>query len=556
MRFDIRAAGGAFLAVLFVLVVVLDAGSLINKRLGVAGVGAWFVVWLVLAAYAILSLARLVPTNPRRLGSLATLAAVALVFASVAFRINDPRLLHHETTQEVGCALSKLESSPSHGYTETCLFGYPARQHFVPALPSLLCGRSQSALHLGTLAYLLFALAIFASGLGAHLSERQDGWLVAALGVVLVTSFYFFQHFMLGFEQSIFPMLFTMMGVGVVLSFERRPSTPLLWLAGLLLLVHAHAYTPALATVVLGLVWLVDIARRRELPPQLRRGALVCLAGTLVSLATSVLYRGENTVDLSRTLGELGQDFRYMAHHLFVGQATPEVFVTPLFLGALVLAVVLLASGAAGTRYVIIAGWVVGVFVAAMVLRGYAWYSVEFRLHRAMVAVPLLLVLAGEAWRRWVPETRQVRLLLAGLLVASALSGFLLQHSVVTGRGGSRSASFVDWWRALPKVQDAAAGELLLVPVRDELSLINLRDFLMYFDPTVRFGVGNGESECAHHRQRFVDQGLDRPVWVLAATVDEAEQCLGLSVHGEVAVFSFEGDTPLVLFEMRRPERP
>jgi hypothetical protein len=280
----------------------------------------------------------------------------------------------------------------------------------------------------------------------------------------------------------------------------------------------------------------------------------VCLAGTLVSLATSVLYRGENTLDLSRSLGELVQDFRDMAHHLFVGQATSEIFVTPLILGALVLVVVLFASGAAGMRYAIIAGWVVAVFVAAMGLRGYAWYSVEFRLHRAMVAVPLLLVLVAEAWRRWVPETRHARLLLVGLLVVCLFSGFSLQRAVVTARGTNRAAAFVAWWRALPSVREEAVVELLLVPPQEELGLINLHDFLMYFDPVVRFGAGVEESECVHHRQRLLAEGTRGPVFALAPTAAPAELCLGLSVHKDVAVFSFENDTPLILFEMKRPE--
>lgn len=554
MRRDLRAAGSVLLAGVFGLVVAFDVGSLISARLGAGGIVVWLLVWLVLAGYAVLSLARLIPTDRRRLSSVVTLGAVALVFASFALRIDDPRLLHHETTQEVGCALSKLESSPSRGYTDTCLFGYPARQHLVPALPSLLGGRSQRMLHLGVLAYLLIALALFASGLGAHLSAHRDGSLVVALSVVLLTHFYFFHHFMLGFEQSVFPVLFTMMGVGVVLSFEKRPGTQLIWLAGLLLLVHAHAYTPALASVALGMVWLVTIARRRELPCQIRRAALVCLAGTLASLATSFLYRRERTLDLSRSPGELMEDFRKMAHHLFVGQATPEVFVTPLMLGALVLVVVLFASGAAGTRHVVIAGWVAAVFVAAVALRGYSWYSVEFRLHRAMVAVPLLLVLAAEAWRRWVPESRRARLSLVALLFACSLGGLSLQHSVVTARGNSRAAAFVDWWRALPGVHEGPAKELFLVPQREETGLISIHDFLRYFDPTVRFGVGAAAGECTHHRLRLLDEGTRRPLFALAPTAAPAEQCLGLATRRAVAVFSFEGDTPLVLFEMERPE--
>lgn len=546
----------ALLAVLFVTVVLLDAAVMAVPGLGGAGVLAWLALWAALAGYGLASALSLLIGARRRLAALLPLAAVALVFSGVAMRLADPRVLHHETTQEIGCALRKLTSSPSSGYADTCLFGYPTRQHLLPALPSLALGRTQTALHLGSAAYLLLALLIFGRGLAARFEERHDGPLLAASGVVLLTHFYFFHHFMLAFEQSVYPMLFTMIAAGIALAFERRPATSTVWLAGLALLVLVHSYTPALATVGLGGLWLVSTARRRDLPAPQRRSALVVLIGTLSSLGLSLAYRSEQFADGSRSLAQLAGDFREAGHHLLVRPVALETFTTAMAAGALVFAVAVFLAGAAGWRGAAVAAWVVGVFVAALAMRGYTWYAVHFRLHRALVAAPVLVVLALEAWRRWAPDSRRGRVLLLGVIVVAAAAGLSLQNLVLTTRGEGRQAAFVAWWRGLAPVPPGTPAELYVLPVEHEGGLVNIDDFLQYFEPAVRSRGLLGESDCAQLRERLARQEAAAPVLALTPSLLALQHCGGVEMPRPLATFSFGGDTPLMLVELAgRPDR-
>ncbi len=540
----------ALLAVLFVAAVVLDAAVMAFPWLGGAGVVVWLLVWVVLAAHACAAAVTPVAGIRRRLDAVLPLIAALFVFASVAWHLDDPRVLHHETTQEIGCALRTLASSPSRGYTDTCLFGYPTRQHLLPALPSLALGRTQTALHLGSAAYLLLALLIFARGLAARFEERRDGPLLAALGVVLLTHFYFFHHFMLAFEQSVYPMLFTMIAAGIVLAFEKRPAAPPLWLAGLALLVLVHSYTPALATVGLGVSWLAASAARCDLPAPLRRRALAILIGTLVSLGLSLAYRSEQFADGSRSLPQLAADFREAAHHLLVRAAALEAFTTAMAAGALALAVAVFLAGAAGWRGATVAAWVVGVFVAALAMRGYTWYAVHFRLHRALVAAPVLVALALEAWRRWAPQTRRARAVLLAALVVSAGAGLSLQDTVLTTRGEGRQAAFIAWWKDTAPVPAGANVELFVLPAEHEGGLVNIDDFLQYFEPAVRARGLLGESDCAQLRERLARQETAAPVLALTPSLLALQQCAAVEMPRQLAAFSFRGDTPLMLVEL------
>jgi putative N-acetylmannosamine-6-phosphate epimerase len=540
----------ALLAALFVAVVVLDAAAMALPPLGALGVALWLLVWVALAGYAGVGAVKLVALTRRRLAAALPLVAAGFVFASVAWHLNDPRVLHHETTQEIGCALRTLASSPSRGYTDTCLFGYPARQHLLPALPTLALGRTQTALHMGSAAYLLIALLIFASGLWSWLDQRRDGPWLAAVGVVLLTHFYFFHHFMLGFEQSVYPMLFTMIAAGVGLAFEQRPSAPALWLAGLTVLVLIHSYTPALATVGLAALWLAANAVRRDLPDPLRRTALAVLAGALLSLVLSLSYRSEQLADGSRSLAQLAADVLEAGHHLFVRSVALETFTTAMAVGAFALAVGVFLAGAGGWRGVAVAAWVLAVFAAALFMRGYTWYAVHFRLHRALVAAPVLVVLVLETWRRWAPQTRRAQAVLLVGLAVSVGAGLSLKHTVLSTRGEGRHAAFISWWRDTAPLPPGQAAELYVLPAENEGGLVNIDDFLQYFEPVVKSRAVLGEADCAQLRERLTRPPAAVPVLALTHSLLALQQCTGVAMPQSLATFSFAADTPMILVEL------
>ncbi len=536
-----------FLAVVFLAVPLLDAVVMVSPRLGGAGVVAWLLLWLALATRAVGAAVSLLATARRRPAAALPLFAALFVFAAVVIHLNDPRVLHHETTQEIGCALRTLATSPSRGWADTCLFGYPTRQHLLPALPSLFLGRTQTALHVGSAAYLLVGLLVFAHGLAGQYEQRRDGFPLAALVVVLLTHFYFFHHFMLAFEQSVYPMLFTMTATGLVLCFENRPNSITLWLVGFAVLASIHAYTPALATVGLACLWLLSTARRPDVPAPLRRTAVVVLVGSLTSLGLSFAYRSEQFADRTRSIVELAADLREAAYHLFIRSAALETFTPALTAGVFALALAACLAGAAGWRGAAVAAWILAVFAAALVMRGYTWYAVHFRLHRALVATPLLAALVGEVWRRWAPDGRRARALLAVALGVVAAAGLALQHTVLTTRGDGRQAAFIAWWRETAPVPAGAPAELYVLPAEHEGGLVNIDDFLQYFEPAVKSRALLGETDCTQLRARLKARQEATPVLALTTSLLTLRECAAVDVPQPLATFSFSTDTPLML---------
>ncbi len=249
---------------LFLALPAADLAALAHPPLGAAGMVLWGLAWLALAAWAVASLGRTVRDVARRRPGALSLAAAVFLAAMVLVRVGDVASIHHETTQELAQTLDQLRNAPDRGFTGTALFGYPARQFLVPALPSLLLGRSALALHLGTAIVFLIALAIFVRGLLDRFGDTWDGDLLVATVLTFVPHIYFFNHFMLFFEQSIFPFLSGMIVVGIALSLDERSPRWLPWLLGIANLTLIHGYTPGLAPFLLVEVALVVVAVTRR----------------------------------------------------------------------------------------------------------------------------------------------------------------------------------------------------------------------------------------------------------------------------------------------------
>lgn len=537
-------------AALFGAVVALDVLTLANPRLGAAGMVGWAGLWVavaVAAVGAVVDLLRRAASRPALLLPLA--AAAALGAAALAYIVN-PRTLHGETTQEVACALLALAESPSRGNTSDCLFGYPARQYLPAVASTMVFGRSLLGLHLGTALAFVAGVAIFTRGLVARLGSSPLAPQLSAVALALLGNFHFLHFFGVSFEQSVLPAVFTLMLVGIALSTDRQGRPLHLWLGGLVILLLAHAYTPALASVGLALGWLAAICFNRRFAPGLRRTAAVVAAGGLTSTLCSLLYRKDLSLwgerSLAELLADLGEAFRSIA----VRAGDPHYLASSLATGFLLAALLIALSGAGGVRGALVAAWILAVFVAAVALKGYVWYGVPFRLHRALVAAPVWAALTAHLGRRLLPSDRRTACALLTVLVGLAVTAGLVHQGAIADRGRGEVTAFIQWWRELAPVEGSQRARLYLFHPPQHLE--NLDDYLQYFEPAVGARPLVGERVCEDLREALTGESGGRRVFLLASPARLAPPCLDLADWRIKGAFWGAPDPPGGLYLLER----
>ena len=135
---------------------ILDYLSILNPIFGKLGVVFWIIQFLFILIYSLKSLIFIF-----RQKSYLILLMISILFGVVLLNTNNLKNISGETTQEISCTLNLLNSSPDWGFRKTCLFGYPARQLFLPSLPSLVLGTNQFSLNLGECLYFFLGSIIY-----------------------------------------------------------------------------------------------------------------------------------------------------------------------------------------------------------------------------------------------------------------------------------------------------------------------------------------------------------------------------------------------------------
>ena len=189
-------------ALLFSALIFVEILSSFSDSIAKLGVVLWIASFLWLSVLSVLTLVRQVVGA----GGLFSILAVLALAALVGVTCGDFRTSSHEATQEIGCVISGLAQNPSWRFNANCFIGYPARQYFAPALPTLLFGRSLVALNLGNLRYLFVGVIAFVAGVRAIITDARVGDLAATLGIALLFHAGFFPYFFLTAEQSLYPL--------------------------------------------------------------------------------------------------------------------------------------------------------------------------------------------------------------------------------------------------------------------------------------------------------------------------------------------------------------
>jgi hypothetical protein len=388
----LKLGAAVFVGVLFVLIVVVDISAYFHLIQGAVGMYLWLLVLLYLICLGLLAFFSLVKRSIKSKTFFSLLALLVLLIFLIV-NVDNPANISGETTQQTACALDYWQNSPDKGFQQTCFLGYPARQYLPLAIPTWLAGRSIASLNLGGSLYFLVGILLWLNGLFNFLEGKpkyKD--LLAGLSVLFLLHFHFVNHFLFHcYEQSQFPLSLSLAFWGIFLWQLKKSAVWKVFTLGLLLLLLASAYTPALAFFALGLLLIIYLGVARKSSWKL---ILLILVGGLISFLIAWSFRndvkllGENNSSISAILNDASSLFT----HLWL--RTQDSIVYSTFWGKLFLLLALITPLVLrDKRLIFLSIWLVITMVMATTAQGYSFYHLNFRIHRSIVVLPTAMLL-------------------------------------------------------------------------------------------------------------------------------------------------------------------
>ncbi|MBX7138401.1 MAG: hypothetical protein K1X83_10505 [Oligoflexia bacterium] len=482
------------LLALVALEVILDLAPIVSLSWPLLAEVVWLILLVAVILYAIISVSWIFR---ERLSTGHAAAVFMLLYhlGFICFFLTQPYSASHETANQIACGLERLQDLGS-AFQKNCFLGYPARGYALAALPSLLLGRNHFALNFGGALPLLIGYLIFAAGTATHLRARPGGSWILCAALTLPLHFFYITHFTMMYEQSAHPFALglALVGLGFIyLEFRRELELSLI---AVVLLELAYTYTTGLALLGLALVLLgceLLRARAKRLPCW-QLGTTLLLV--LIDAALTFVFR-EDVRFLSHEPGtgpaKLIEDLREGFWVLLTGGADVRV----MSYISLALLVVLPLAGIFTKRLraltLLCTLWIIATFGLALCSQGYATYVVQFRLHRAIVICPILmmlLVLCLEplAPRRAVPITLALLLFMTGVLFQSSYVGEKMAYQFMihlNTREFSRHLAFIQHVEAQIGLQPEVDHGVVYIAREIHENFASLGDQLHYYLPHV-----------------------------------------------------------------------
>ncbi len=472
----------SFALILFTLVACCELLTYWSPFYGKLGVVSYLVLFIPLMIWGFKNLRQIIHLSFKHHTYFSLSVVIALVVLLIV-NIFLPQNIGGESTQEINCTLNHLLNSADKGYHQTCLFGYPAKQYFLPSLLSLFFGRTKFNLHFGNSIYFLIALPIFIEGLRSFTHKKWvESDLLIAITLVFSLHFFYFNHFLFRlFEQSVYPFCLLLLLLGLFLQFKKEQTDHLLVLIGFVVALSIFAYTPglaiaSLAILVMGVGLVVRPIKNKKL-----LGYILFLL--LMMLVSSFIYRKDVhllTNEEKDLFFYVDQLQKIVEHFLFAnqGRAFMSVLVSP------ILVIVWLVS-AFQTKHkllLVLSWWLAVTTFLATIAQGYAFYGFDFRMHRALVVAPAWLLLFFSVLQK-INFPKKFLLFVFGFYF---LTGLHYQRLYIQSEADNKHWLLIEWLTRFLPVE--TSGKITLTEKALEFYL-SLNDELQYFYPGLRTEV-------------------------------------------------------------------
>ncbi|MEQ8189685.1 MAG: hypothetical protein ABRQ39_17080 [Candidatus Eremiobacterota bacterium] len=235
---------------------IINILSVFVPATGKIGTCLWFFSYIFFIICALISLYNLIKEALTEKLCI-TLVVLLIWLFIIGANINRIKNVSGESTQQIAHTISLLHHSRDMAFNERCFLGYPARQFFLPSLPTLIMGRSVLSVNLGGSLYVLTGLLIFSRAISRNFENRRYGDLAGGIILSLIFHIYYVNFQIFWFEQSVYPFGFTLIICGLYLYYIKDQSLTNLSLAGLAVLYLIYSYTPSLSMACLSVTVLI-----------------------------------------------------------------------------------------------------------------------------------------------------------------------------------------------------------------------------------------------------------------------------------------------------------
>lgn len=471
----------------FISLFIADLLTIKYPFFGKIGTILWIVSWIFIFSFAIKQLIELVKLAwSKKL--FMTLIVVLLLGGIVLVNTTNPKNISGETTQEINCILTQFELSTDWGFNKTCLFGYPARQFIIPALPSLVFGRSLFALNFGGAIYFIIGLIIFASGLFSYLGKDKTSDIIIATILSFIFHIYYFNHLMFFYEQSIYPFCFTLIISGLFVYYLTEKSLKTLLLIGLSSFYLIFSYTSGLAVfflVALTLFFILLGKKTKFLHRIVLTGVIFVL---LLSYLLSLKFRGDiNLVQITEPTVNLKNDlFNTFDHLLFQKHGNP--IVSPIFNYIFLSTTILSIFFVFGWKMFIGSLWILVVIILSIISKGYVYYGIDYRLNRVTIVFPVLFIMIISIIKPYLKRIEHLNKLLIVFLLFMIITGVLFQKQYLTNKQPSDHLKII---KQLSLKFSADKSYKFYFDSNLSTNYISLNDQLQYFFPKAKSYILN-----------------------------------------------------------------
>jgi hypothetical protein len=187
----------------------------------------------------------------------------------------------------------------------------------------------------------------------------------------------------------------------------------------------------------------------------------------------------------SQLIGDLGTGFE---HIFFQNHGAP--LVSPVYDFVFLFVTVASLLFVFGKRSAFIGWWIVATIVFAIVSEGYAYYGIDFRLHRATVVFPVFLGLLATIFVRWNLQ-KKAKYLLVGVLFFGA-TGLYFHGTYMQSLSVNPHWAFIEWLQKNVPAQRYTAEHpqrlSFVLGANQYNNMVSLNDNLQYFLPRVQIG--------------------------------------------------------------------
>ncbi len=443
----------------------------------------WYASDYLLAAVGVSAAIRLIRLFIRK-KIVFTAMTLCIFFVLLILNIPLSKNLSGETTQQVRCALDHyLTSDPSTTQT-TCFLGYPMRQYTMMIWPTVLWGRSLMALNAGGSIYFIIGLLLFSYGSLLYLEGNKRRDILVSIALVCMLHIRFIHHFLFYFEQSIFPLSFALMGIGLFfwyLSGYKRDSAILVMVPVIQHMVYV--YTPMIAFIglyILGLIYLLFYVYSGRTHKFFMS---FLLFGFVSMFCMTLFYRHDVHIAGQQTpLKNASESISQTVRHILFPETLVKSYMSPVIVFVFIGMIVAMVSGVFGIKMVIIGLWILATFIISVLSRGYTKYPVDFSMHRSIVTLPVIMASIIYAVKNTDFKMKMhVFLVLYVFLIGT---GFWYHFIVLSARNPSPVYEVIRAVYAMKKINPGINTSAALTVLDEKVQpLMSVMDYSRYFIP-------------------------------------------------------------------------